>query len=186
MQWTKVTLDGQEWEVSNEYLYPMGIGEAEKYAADNGYELPTPALVDAIWRAATIKVSPPVRKFVNHQVPDVTKLEHDGSPKTMSSPEVYASQDIRVQELIARAKEGNLIYQETPVLVAGTHKDVVRCPVTGKVGLYGWHSLKGVPIQGLYPHKTPDGKWVQVPFTGHAPSWKDYSQGLRLCRRVPT
>lgn len=55
------------------------------------------------------------------------------------------------------------------VLLAGAFKDVVRGP-DGHVGLYGWHQLNGHPIQ---PY-----------FTGHAMDWKDYSQGLRLVRRV--
>jgi hypothetical protein len=43
----------------------------------------------------------------------------------------------------------------------------------GKVGIYGWHRLNGEPIQGT------------TPYFGHAMSWRDYSQGLRLCKRDP-
>lgn len=53
-------------------------------------------------------------------------------------------------------------------LLAGTHKDVVK--LRGRLGIYGWHR--------------PDGTMIQPLFFGHAHAWKDYSQGLRLCRRV--
>lgn len=55
------------------------------------------------------------------------------------------------------------------VLLAGAFKDVVRGP-DGLVGLYGWHQL--------------DGRVIQPYFTGHGLEWKDYSQGLRLVRRI--
>lgn len=55
------------------------------------------------------------------------------------------------------------------VLLVGAFKDVVRGP-DGRIGLYGWHQLNGKPIQ---PY-----------FTGHAMDWIDYSQGLRLVRKV--
>ncbi len=64
-------------------------------------------------------------------------------------------------------------------LLAGTHKDVVVHH--GKVGLYGWHRTNGMPIQGKWWSNAT--KRIEI-FTGHAKSWKDYSQGLRLCRRV--
>jgi len=55
-------------------------------------------------------------------------------------------------------------------LVAGHKKDVVICgklaATPGKVGIYGWHTSAGKPIQPLY--------------TGHADSWADYSHGIRL------
>ena len=55
-------------------------------------------------------------------------------------------------------------------LVAGHKKDVVisvkleKAP--GKVAIYGWHRVGGVPIQPLY--------------LGHGVSWVDYSHGVRL------
>jgi hypothetical protein len=68
-----------------------------------------------------------------------------------------------------RAKVDAAIVGRSFRLLVGTHKDVVRGP-DGRVGLYGWHRLDGSPIQPF--------------FAGHAPSWKDYSQGLRLIYRV--
>lgn len=115
-------------------------------AAKSGCELPTPQLVRAIWNAATVKVSPLPRA-------------HNGTAEQMASPAALADQKDKIDKQLA-GKSG---------LVGGTHKDVVRLE-DGRLALYGWHKLDGVPIQPVY--------------TGHAPSWKDYSQGLRLCRRI--
>lgn len=54
-------------------------------------------------------------------------------------------------------------------LLGGMCKDVVRAE-SGVIGLYGWHRLDGRPIQPF--------------FSGHALSWGDYSQGVRLVRRL--
>ncbi len=55
-------------------------------------------------------------------------------------------------------------------LVAGIKKDVVITPQLatnpGKVAIYGWHQLSGVPIQPLY--------------LGHGIQYVDYSHGIRL------
>jgi hypothetical protein len=142
--------DGTQWDVSDMYLAPVSIGEAERIAKEEGCELPTPALVDAIWRTADLKVAPLPRS-------------HNGTIAQMASPPVYADQAARVLKQI----EGQPF-----ALLAGTHKDVVRCPRTGRLGLYGWHRL--------------DGRVIQPLFTGHAMAWIDYSQGLRLCRRITT
>lgn len=144
--WVEVTCKGQRWLVAPTYLAPVGIGEALALARANDAELPTPELVDAIWEAADLKVSPLPRK-------------HDGTPRTMSSPEAYADQKRRIDEQIAGRRFR---------LLVGTHKDVVL--KDGKVGLYGWHR--------------PDGSIIQPFYAGHAPAWKDYSQGLRLSRRA--
>lgn len=135
----EVVCGGVKWMVAAEYIYPVGIGEAVEIAKAQGCELPTPALVDAIWKAADLKVEP---------VPM--------APNRGDSAGQFLDHRHHV--------EGQLAGKSFK-LVAGTHKDVVAGP-----GLYGWHRLDGVPIQPLY--------------TGHDASWKDYSQGLRLCRRV--
>ena len=84
---------------------------------------------------------------------------NDYTPKGMASPEVYADQAARIYQQYA----GQDFH-----LMAGTHKDVVSRG--GKVGLYGWHRLDGTKIQPFY--------------AGHSMLHKDYSQGLRLCRRI--
>jgi N-acetyl-anhydromuramyl-L-alanine amidase AmpD len=85
--------------------------------------------------------------------------KHDGTPRTMASDEVFADQNRKIDEQIAGRQF---------TLLAGTHKDVVL--KDGKIGLYGWHR--------------PDGSVIQPFYSGHAPAWIDYSQGLRLCRKV--
>jgi hypothetical protein len=58
-------------------------------------------------------------------------------------------------------------------LVGGIKKDVVITPLLasnpGKVAIYGWHQLNGVPIQPLY--------------LGHGDFYVDYSHGIRLVRQ---
>lgn len=144
--------DGVQWLVAPIYVSPVAIGEAQMLAQRLGCELPTPALVDAIWRAADLKI-------------DATKMirVHDGTPRTMDSLEAHAAQTERLRALVGDRSLG-VEYR----LLAGAYKDVVVH--NGRIGLYGWHRLDGTVIQPF--------------FAGHAPSWRDYSQGLRLVRRV--
>lgn len=80
----------------------------------------------------------------------------------MSNPAVLADQQRRIMAQIEeKAPNG---YR----LSAGAFKDV--CLKDGKIGLYGWHR--------------PNGKIIQPFYAGHSLAWNDYSQGLRLCRRV--
>lgn len=144
--WVEVLHKGAKYQVAPVYLAPVGIAEALQIARLNGCDLPSPELVDAIWEQSDLKLSPLPRK-------------HDGTPRTMSSDEVYLDQHRKIDEQI----DGRMFR-----LLAGTHKDVVL--KDGKVGLYGWHR--------------PDGSVIQPFYSGHAPAWKDYSQGLRLCRKV--
>lgn len=144
--WVEITHAATRWLVAPIYIAPVGIGQAERIAREHGCELPTPALVDAIWAAADLKLMPLPRK-------------HDGTPRTMASDEAYADQAARIYEQF-KGKDFRLL--------AGTHKDVAQS--NGRVGLYGWHY--------------PTGKVIQPFYAGHAPAWKDYSQGLRLVKRV--
>lgn len=58
------------------------------------------------------------------------------------------------------------------LLIGGIKKDVVITPLLasnpGRVAIYGWHQLNGVPIQPLY--------------LGHVDFYSDYSHGIRLVR----
>ncbi len=80
--------------------------------------------------------------------------------KYMDSPEVAQAQADRIAAQI----QGKA-YK----LLAGTHKDIITNGT--KSGIYGWHKL--------------DGKPIQDPMFGHAGSWRDYSQGLRLVKFAP-
>lgn len=173
-----VECGGVLWKVSPVYFSPVGIGEAHEIAARAGCELPSPQLVDAIWRAADLKVSPAK-----------TIQKHDGNVATMNSPEAYR----RVSEGIAEGVGGKSLGRDFRLL-AGPLKDVVT---DGKrIGLYGMHvedtnefaaelrARSGLALP-THPTVTPGvGFVVQPPFYGHMPSWVDYSQALRLVRRA--
>lgn len=173
-----VKLDGVTWLVSPVYYAPIGIGEADRVAKDLGFELPTPALVDAIWRQADLKVPP-----------HLMIRKHDGVH--MDTPELHAQQAKAIESYIAkRGLQGLGIDYK---LVAGAFKDVVRMS-DGKLGIYGWHvdlsddfATRGAYALGLPLHMcyTPGaGRVIQQPFGGHALAWRDYSQGLRLVKRA--
>jgi N-acetyl-anhydromuramyl-L-alanine amidase AmpD len=151
--WVEVISNGVRWAVAPRYVAPVGIGEAVTLALREGCELPTPDLVDAVWRAADLRIAPIVRNVANG-------LLADWGASSMASAATIADQAKRIDAAI-----GDRPFR----LLAGSHKDVVRTS-DGRIGLYGWHTLAGAPLQRF--------------FGGHALSWKDYSQGLRLCRRV--
>ena len=138
----ELVVGGVRWLVAPTYIAPVSIGEAQRIAAARGCELPTPELVDAIWRAADLRVEP--QPMAPNKGDDVAQFAAHA-------------------ELVERAV-GDRPFR----LLAGTHKDVVRSG--GRVGLYGWHRADARPIQGF--------------FAGHALAYRDYSQGLRLVRRL--
>lgn len=160
--WPIVSDGTIEWRVAPDYLAPVGIGEAAALAQELGTELPTPALVDAIWKAADLKLEPQPRGALSHPPSDFTA-------KTMNSPEAIADQAAIIQrQVLEQRSDGNF------QLLAGSHKDVVV--KDGKLGIYGWHHLNGKVIQGFFAgHSTTDPPGI---------GWKDYSQGLRLVRRA--
>jgi hypothetical protein len=90
--------------------------------------------------------------------------KHDGTTQTMATPLVYSDQARRIAAQLAAP---GLDLR----LVAGTHKDVI-CTDWGALDVYGWHRPNGVRLQ---PGATNHGKYL---------GYIDYSQGLRLCRRV--
>lgn len=155
VQWVRINIDGQDYEVSPTYLAPMGIGEAVQYAKDNGLVLPTPRMVNAIWQAADLKVAPISSGAWGE--------ENKGDNAAQFAKHAQAIE----QQLAGRPF----------TLLGGTHKDVVfidkvpwQSAAINKPGIYGWHR--------------PDGSRIQQEMWGHALSWKDYSQGLRLIRKV--
>ena len=150
--WVEVEHGGTTWLVAPSYIPAVGIGEAAELARLKGCVLPTPDLVDAIWKKADLQLE--ASKFVHTGFKEWSMAE-------MGAPAVLAEHARRVeQEIAGRAFK----------LLAGTHKDVVRHP-DGRLGLYGWQHADGKPIQPF--------------FAGHAATWKDYSQGLRLVKRKP-
>jgi len=131
-------------------LIPMSPDTAQRLADQLGCALPTPKIVDEIWRAATVKLTPvpmtpgtdmvTVRKFAEHNA------------------------IVRTQRL------GQVTSHPFGALVAGNKKDVVVSvrlqSATNRVAIYGWHRTNGQPIQPTY--------------MGHTAAWVDYSHGIRL------
>lgn len=154
----EVEHNGVIWEVCPIYVAPVGIGEAKKLAESLGCELPTPALVDAIWAASDLKIDASI--MVNGK--------HNGKPETMDSEAIHAVQAEKLARAIGTRSLGKDFH-----LLGGGFKDVVTCwnekLSKWEIGLYGWHKLAGGVVQGF--------------FSGHSLSWRDYSQGLRLVRK---
>lgn len=123
---------GVEWLVCPVQVAPIGIGDAVDLAKKLGCELPTEGLVDAIWRAADLKINP--WRIVNSG--------HDGTAKTMDSEAIHAETVRRLE-----ASMGGSLGVDFR-LMAGAFKDVVVRD--GKIGLYGWHQPNGQPIQTFY------------------------------------
>lgn len=110
---------------------PLGLPAAAKIALRLGFLLPTPKMVDAIYRAARIHLDP--------------RPMPAGPQMTSTDYLLRHNQTVNAQ-LGARAG--------TPqALVAGDQKDLVLtnrlAANPGKVAIYGWHRLNGQPIQPL-------------------------------------
>lgn len=131
--WPRVHLNGTVWLVAPIYVPFVGIGQAEELAAAQGCELPSPALVDAIWKAADLKL-------------DATRCirQHDGSLVGMSGAAMLRKQAGVIDELMDGRSLGSDFF-----LLAGLFKDIVRAP-DGSLGIYGWQRLDGSNIQPLY------------------------------------
>ena len=152
--WPVVALGSVSYRVCPTYVGPVGIGDAETMAKHYDCELPSPALVDAIWKAADCKLD--ASKFVR---------SHDGTTKTMASAAVLRDQREKCEKAL-----GLWVLDHGPyTLTAGYFKDVVQTS-SGKLALYGWQRM--------------DGKNIQPLFAGHLASWIDYSQGCRLVKKI--
>ena len=116
---------------SDYLLVPMAPGTAQRIADALEMSLPTPAMVDAIWRAAAIKLEP-------QAIPP--------SPEMTTVP-VFVRHSVSIQLQRDRLEAEDW-------LVAGHKKDVVvvgeLIKPTDRVAIYGWHELDGTPIQPLY------------------------------------
>lgn len=129
LEWPLVTHDGVIWQVAPVYVAPVARVDLGPLLAEYDCELPTPGLVDAIWRAADLRLNP---------------YELVRTPSTwqnMASADAFADQRERIE---------HAVFARAFTLLAGSHKDFVRTE-DGRTDLYGWHTLQGVPIQ---PPKT--------------------------------
>jgi hypothetical protein len=82
----------------------------------------------------------------------------------MSSTAYYVKHDERIKQ------QRQTLGKSLDALVSGHKKDVVLtnrlARAIGRIAIYGWHRLSGVPIQPLS--------------TVHQASYADYSHGIRL------
>jgi hypothetical protein len=157
-----VVFNGEVWLVAPDYIGPVGINEAAALAAKAGMQLPSPGLVDAIWRQADLKLLPLPRNNVISQA-------------------VFDDQVQRIQKQI----DGRPF-----TLLGGSFKDVVS--VNGHPEIYGWHVEDGKSVAGVPTHApvTPGPGRVIQPRSGKAHDlpgpigFKDYAGGLRLVRKA--
>ena len=147
------------YEVAPDYLslghnrdfmrWPLTPGVAQSIADALDCLLPTRKMVNDIYAAATIKLAPAP---ISPSIVDI----------------MLATTFFRHHEMVEAQRQG---YPLGP-LIGGIKKDVVITPLLasnpGKVAIYGWHQLSGVPIQPLY--------------LGHGATYVDYSHGIRLVR----
>ena len=134
----------------NYLLIPISPNTAQRIADSVGCVLPTRKMVDEIYAAAAVKLTPSL-------IPP--------SPAMTTVP-VF----VQHNETVGTQRAAFFNSQPFGALVAGHKKDVVisarLAGVTNKVAIYGWHQTNGVPVQPLY--------------LGHTAAWVDYSQCIRL------
>jgi hypothetical protein len=132
------------------FLVPISPNTAQRIADGLHCSLPTPKMVNAIYSAAAVKLTP--------------------SPMppgpAMTTVEAFTSHNATVSAQRAEQLQSHPL----GALVAGHKKDVVitakLAEAPGRVAIYGWHRADGTPIQPLY--------------TRHFATWVDYSQCIRL------
>ena len=134
-------------------LVPLSPNTAQRLADTLNCSLPTRKMVDAIYAAAAVKLTP--------------------APIPPSAAMVTVQVFSQHQALVQAQRAAQLDAHPLGALVAGHQKDVVLsaqlASTPGRVAIYGWHQTNGTPIQPLY--------------FGHAASWVDYSQCIRLVSR---
>ncbi len=137
---------------SDYLLIPMTLPTATQIALRFGFVLPTKKMVDAIFRQSAFHFKP----------------EPLAPCPQMTSTAYYVKHDERIKEQ-RQALENSL-----GDLVSGHKKDVILTnrlvQAVGKIAIYGWHRLSGVPIQPLS--------------TVHQASYADYSHGIRLVSEI--
>ena len=127
---------------------PMNLYTASAVASRLGFVLPTKRIVDAIYRQTAYHFSP----------------EPMTPGPQMTSTEYYRIHNSKIDE------QARILGVTPGALVAGDKKDVVMtgrlASNPGRLAIYGWHRLNGVPIQPLS--------------TVHGACYADYSHGIRL------
>ena len=122
--WPIVECDGVAWYVAPVYVAPVARRDVAGLCTEWGCEVPTPALVDAIWQAADLRLDP------------YRLLRRPMTWANASTMTAFIDQAARIEREIA----GRLF-----ALLTGTHKD--HATVNGRTDLYGLHDANGKPIQ---------------------------------------
>jgi hypothetical protein len=137
---------------SNEdyFFVPMTPYMAQKIADLTHCILPTPKMVDDIYSAEPLKLTP-------NPIPPTSY---------MTLVPFFENHN----QIVKEQRKGDLTTFPLGTLTAGDKKDIVICAGllqhTNNVAIYGWHKAVGSPIQPLY--------------LKHVSSWADYSHGVRL------
>jgi hypothetical protein len=130
-----VTHLGHRLFVSADYIHaggkrqPLALHTAETLAAVTGTVLPSPALVNSIWRQSQVKLTPaPIPWHADNVTQRVFDQHH---------------------RMIEDQLRGTQVGPTT--LIAGHKKDVVHGSFAhpGRLAIYGWHRPDGDPIQPL-------------------------------------
>jgi hypothetical protein len=133
-------------------LMPMSWLTATEIAVRLGFILPTKKIVDAIFEQSDFHLAP------------------DPMPPNsrMRSVAYFSEHNRRIKE--QRVALGCPL----GALISGHKKDVVLTnrlgEILGRVAIYGWHRLSGIPIQPLT--------------IAHGANYADYSHGIRLISNV--
>ncbi len=122
------------------FRFPLSPQTGQRIADLVGASMPTPRMVDAIWRSAEIHLSP-IRMRPDMDMITVPVFEHH-------------ERLVRGQRMAYGAEAG--------VFLAGHRKDVVLVPaldtLRGRVAIYGWHRQDGRPVQPVYAGHS--NRWV--------------------------
>jgi hypothetical protein len=127
---------------------PMDLHTATEIAIRFGFILPTRKMVDAVFDQSAFHFSP-------EPMP--------AGPQMRSTP-YYVKHHQKIEE------QRSALRCPLDALISGHKKDVVLTgrlsQRIGKIAIYGWHRLSGIPIQPLS--------------TVHDAGYEDYSHGIRL------
>lgn len=128
---------GVEVAVSTDYLTAQGVhiplwpSTAQRIADRFGAMLPTKALVDAIWRAAVVKIEPHPMNYRPLAGDDV---------RIIAQHEAIVDSQVTGREGLRDGGFKSIVVGRTLATPAGA----------GKVCIFGWHRANGVPIQPVY------------------------------------
>lgn len=139
---------------------PVDLHEAHQIANERGMRLPTPEMVDAIWAASDIKLSP------IYMTPD----------STMTTLRVFREHDRLIDAQLAEINGNDL-----RMLIAGHKKTIVDWPIDSTtIAIYGWIKPDGEKIQEL---NTTSHWWGYKDYSHGLRLVATY--GIRNGRRVP-